>query len=347
MVTMTVAYWDFVPITAAGQRGHLTPLPSAHPFGYQPTNRAPGLCQGSKPRGALRHFLDPGHGPGAQAVEALGDDADPPLFHGGQHVEPLLETVDAAPRHEALPREDEVGRAVDDLLEGVLGVFDLPVGRDVANPEDAEGLVDERAGTCHDDGLGLDDKEGRLRGVGALLPRLLLQGRHVLFDPARQRRGLLLDTQRRAQLPDAPGQLLQASGRENMAGDAEVPEAVVDHLRVAVVGQDHEVGFCADDGLERGVRETAHAGLGLRGRRVVAEIGHRHDPVLEAQVVEDLRDVGRKGNDPCRSRPEGRGCKAKQDHDDGKNSFHGRLILCQAGDFVNPTWDKVQDRLSL
>jgi hypothetical protein len=50
MVTMTVAYWDFVPITAAGQRGHFTPLPSAHPFGYQPTNRAPGLCQDPRKR---------------------------------------------------------------------------------------------------------------------------------------------------------------------------------------------------------------------------------------------------------------------------------------------------------
>jgi hypothetical protein len=32
MVVMTVAFRDFVPITAAGQRGIFTPLPSAHPL---------------------------------------------------------------------------------------------------------------------------------------------------------------------------------------------------------------------------------------------------------------------------------------------------------------------------
>ena len=113
-----------------------------------------------------------------------------------------------------------------------------------------------------------------------------------------------------------------------MAGDAEIPEAVVDRLRVAVIGQDDEIGPCADDGLERGVREAAHTGLALHGGRVVAVVGHRHDPVLEAQVVEDLGDVGREGYDPRRPPPQGgAGRGKKKDHDCQQGSLHGSMIL--------------------
>ena len=86
-------------------------------------------------------------------------------------------------------------------------------------------------------------------------------------------------------------------GVHDVHGNPEPLELDERLLAVALVGADHEVRLERDERLETRVDHPAHAWLGARGRRPVAEVAHADDARLAAEREGALGDAGHEGDD--------------------------------------------------